>query len=360
MKVALICFSLTGQQTGERLYRGLEAAGMTAELDKKSKYLLDSIQVSTSAWAGEKFSDSDALIFIGATGIAVRSIAPYVASKKSDPAVLVVDECGKFVISLLSGHLGGANELALKTAEILEAIPVVTTATDLHHRFAVDVFAKEVSAALLAGKKVGFYSEFPTDGELPEGLARCDEYGNPVSSMDDRSEEETQKSSDFNGTGTDCTNIDCGVAVTVHTSCNPFISTTQVVPKCLTLGMGCRKDKDARGIAEAAQKVLDRSGFHKEAFEQIASIDPKKEEKGILSLSQDWQIPFVTYTEEELKQVPGEFTPSPFVKKITGVDNVCERSAVLASGNGRLRQRKTGENGVTTAVAAREWRIHFE
>ena len=82
--------------------------------------------------------------------------------------------------------------------------------------------------------------------------------------------------------------------------------------------MGCRKDKDARGIAEAAQKVLDRSGFHK------------------------------------------EFTPSPFVKKITGVDNVCERSAVLASGNGRLLQRKTGENGVTTAVAAREWRIHFE
>ena len=86
----------------------------------------------------------------------------------------------------------------------------------------------------------------------------------------------------------------------------------------------------------------------------------QKEEKGILSLSQDWQIPFVTYTEEELKQVPGEFTPSPFVKKITGVDNVCERSAVLASGNGRLLQKKKGENGVTTAVAAREWRIHFE
>ena len=122
-------------------------------------------------------------------------------------------------------------------------------------------------------------------------------------------------------------------------------------------------DKDKKLSAaeiKAAKKVLDRSGFHKEAFEQIASIDLKKEEQGILSLSQDWQIPFVTYTEEELKQVPGEFTPSPFVKKITGVDNVCERSAVLASGNGRLLQRKTGENGVTTAVAAREWRIHFE
>ena len=73
----------------------------------------------------------------------MRSIAPYVVSKKSDPAVLVVDECGKFVISLLSGHLGGANALALKTAEILGAEPVVTTATDLHDRFAVDVVCKE-------------------------------------------------------------------------------------------------------------------------------------------------------------------------------------------------------------------------
>lgn len=181
MKIALICFSLTGQETGEKLCRSLETIGMTVVLDKKSKYLPDSIKVSTSAWAGKKFADSDALIFIGATGIAVRSIAPYVASKKSDPAVLVIDECGHFVISLLSGHLGGANELALKVAEILHAVPVVTTATDLHHRFAVDVFAKknncsifnmkaakEVSAALLAGRRVGFYSEFPVEGELPE------------------------------------------------------------------------------------------------------------------------------------------------------------------------------------------------
>ena len=123
MKIALICFSLTGQETGEKLCRSLETIGMTVVLDKKSKYLPDSIKISTSVWAGKKFADSDALIFIGATGIAVRSIAPYVASKKSDPAVLVIDECGHFVISLLSGHLGGANELALKVAEILYAVP---------------------------------------------------------------------------------------------------------------------------------------------------------------------------------------------------------------------------------------------
>ena len=379
MKIALICFSLTGQETGERLCHGLKTAGMTAVLDKKSKYLPDSIKVSTSVWAEEKFSDSDALIFIGATGIAVRSIAPYVASKKTDPAVLVIDECGQFVISLLSGHLGGANELTLAAAEILHAVPVVTTATDLHHRFAVDVFAKknncsifnmkaakEVSAALLAGKEVGFYSEFPIEGELPDGLILCDEQGSPVGHVNhvrENKERVTDSSELQKNTGsmmTDGVEIECGVAVTVHVSCQPFASTTQIVPKCLTLGMGCRKGKEAAGIAEAAQKVLDRSELYRDAFEQIASIDLKKDEQGILSLSEKWQIPFYTYTENELKQVPGQFTSSPFVKKITGVDNVCERSAVFASGNGSLLQKKTGENGVTTAVAAREWRIHFE
>ncbi len=363
MKIAMICFSLTGQETGEKLCTKMESAGMTVTLDKKSKYLPDSIQTGISVWAGEKFGETDALIFIGAAGIAVRSIAPYVVSKKSDPAVLVVDECGKFVISLLSGHLGGANELTLKVAEMLGAMPVVTTATDLHQRFAVDVFAKrngcsifnmkaakEVSAALLAGKTVGFYSEFPVDGELPEGLLLCDENGIPL----------TEK---LRGTGestAEAFKIDCGVAVTVHVSCNPFAFTTQVVPGCLTLGIGCRRGKDTDGIVEAAEKVLRRSDFYQEAFEQIASIDLKKEEQGILALSEKWQIPFITYTEKELLQVPGEFTPSSFVKKITGVDNVCERSAVLAGRNGILLQKKSGENGVTTAVAAREWRIHFE
>ena len=137
---------MTGLETGERLQRLWKKRVRVSPLQKKSRYLPDPISVSTSQWAGEQFrTGKEGVIFVGACGIAVRSIAPYIAGKKTDPAVLVIDECGKFVIALLSGHLGGANELALRCAGYLKAVPVVTTATDLHSRFAVDVFAKRMA-----------------------------------------------------------------------------------------------------------------------------------------------------------------------------------------------------------------------
>ena len=362
MNIAIICFSMTGLETGEKLKKALTEEGEQVTLAKKSRYLPDSIAVSTSQWAGEQFrSGKDGVIFIGACGIAVRSIAPYIVGKKTDPAVLVIDECGNFVISLLSGHLGGANELALRCAGYLEATPVVTTATDLHSRFAVDVFAKkngcaifhmkaakEASAALLAGEKIGFYSEFPWEGDLPDGLVLCGKDGIPST------------------TGTGQRNAsagevpETGIAVTLHRSCLPFTNTVHVVPPAAVLGMGCRKGKDAASIQSAAIECLQEADLYKEALHSIASIDLKKEEPGLLSLAESWHLLFETFTEEELKAVKGEFTPSKFVKKITGVDNVCERSAVLASGQGTLIRKKTGRDGVTTALAAGNRRIHFE
>ena len=359
MQISIICFSLTGYTTAEQLQKGLLQCGFTTNLFKKSRYLEDSIAENTAVWTGHHFKTDDGLIFVGACGIAVRSIAPYVASKKSDPAVLVVDECGKFVISLLSGHLGGANALALKTAEILGAEPVVTTATDLHDRFAVDVFAKnnhcaifnmkaakEVSAAILAGESVGFYSEFPWEGDLPDGLMLCGKDGIPsVTGQMDESAGEVPET---------------GIAVTLHRGCLPFSNTVHVVPPVAVLGMGCRKGKDAASIQSAAIECLQEADLYKEALHSIASIDLKKEEPGLLSLAESWHLLFETFTEEELKTVKGEFTPSKFVKKITGVDNVCERSAVLASGQGTLIRKKTGRDGVTTALAAGNRRIRFE
>ena len=347
MQISIICFSLTGYTTAEQLQKGLLQCGFTTNLFKKSKYLEDSIAENTAVWTGHHFKTDDGLIFVGACGIAVRSIAPYVASKKSDPAVLVVDECGKFVISLLSGHLGGANALALKTAEILGAEPVVTTATDLHDRFAVDVFAKnnhcaifnmkaakEVSAAILAGESVGFYSEFPWTGKLPEGL--------------EESSEDTQDKPEI------------GIAVTIHPTCKPFTSTVQIIPRVVTLGMGCRRNKEADVIEKEASVCLADADIYSQAVEKLTSISIKKDEVGLQKLAEDWRIPFITFEEEELSHAEGEFTPSEFVKKITGVNNVCERSAVLGAEQGRLIKNKTGRNGVTTALALRNWEVHFE
>lgn len=346
MKLSIICFSLTGLHTAERLKTGFEKQGHEVLLAKKSKYLEDSVAESVGKWAGDRFPLDDGILFVGACGIAVRSIAPYVASKKSDPAVLVIDECGNFVISLLSGHLGGANELALLSAQILGAQPVVTTATDLHSRFAVDVFAKkngcdirnmkaakEVSAALLAGKKVGFYSEFPWKGKLPEGLVLC---------------------------GARSGQPEIGIAVTIHKSCKPFLSTVQVIPRILTLGMGCRKNKELEAIEKAADRCMEEADVFLQAVEQLASISLKKNEPGLLVYAEKNKIPFRTWDSEELMEVQGDFTPSSFVKKITGVENVCERSAVLGAADGTLIKRKSGGDGVTTALAIRTWEVRFE
>lgn len=396
MKISIICFTLTGQQTGEKLKKALEKQKHAVSLYAKSKYISDSIKESTKEWAGKQFESADGIIFIGATGIAVRSIAPYVASKKTDPAVLVTDECGKFVISLLSGHLGGANELALQAAEALHAVPIVTTATDLEGKFAVDVFAKknnchifrmkeakEVSAALLAGEKVGFYSEFPWEGELPDGLVNC--CGLRDENWISENEPGTNVQNDNQIKSASDLFPKVGIAVTIHKNCTPFLSTTHVVPQAVALGMGCRKNKEAQAVEKAAFTCLEENQIYPQAVACLASIDIKKEEPGLLVLAEKMGIPFETFSSEELLAVKGEFTASSFVSRTVGVDNVCERSALKAAQDRiclntgripernqtkpgtrrggehcRLIQRKQAADGVTAALVLADWRIHFE
>ena len=396
MKISIICFTLTGQQTGEKLKKALEEQEHAVSLYTKSKYIPESIKESTKEWAGKQFESADGIIFIGATGIAVRSIAPYVASKKTDPAVLVTDECGKFVISLLSGHLGGANELALQAAEALHAVPIVTTATDLEGKFAVDVFAKknnchifrmkeakEVSAALLAGEKVGFYSEFPWEGELPDGLVNC--CGLRDENWISENEPGTNVQNDNQIKSASDLFPKVGIAVTIHKNCTPFLSTTHVVPQAVALGMGCRKNKEAQAVEKAAFTCLEENQIYPQAGACLASIDIKKEEPGLLALAEKMGIPFETFSSEELLAVKGEFTASSFVSRTVGVDNVCERSALKAAQDRiclntgripernqtkpgtrrggehcRLIQRKQAADGVTAALVLADWRIHFE
>ncbi|MBQ8305553.1 MAG: cobalamin biosynthesis protein [Blautia sp.] len=353
MKISMICFSLTGHETGRRLMEELIKQGHTVTLCARSRYLPESIPESTGEWAAREFSASDAMIFIGSCGIAVRAIAPSVTSKKTDPAVLVVDECARHVISLLSGHLGGANALTMTVSKILGSDPVITTATDLHDRFAVDVFArsigasifnmkaaKDVSAALLAGENVGFYSEFPIEGTLPEGLILAGPDG--TAGTDAKEQDRKQ--------------MPLGIAVTIHRNCRPFASTVQIVPPLVCLGIGCKKGKPLPEIRAHVDGCLEAADIHPASLYAVASIDLKKEEQGLIGYAEEKQIPFLTYDAETLRQVEGDFTPSAFVSQVTGTDNVCERSACMCAGSGELLIRKTAQNGVTAAAALRKWK----
>ena len=178
MRLAIISFTVQGGRTAERLERGFKDLG-----HQSRAFSVQKLKIPLSKFVETAFRDEEGLVFVGAAGIAVRSIAPCLKGKDRDPAVIVVDELGNFAVSLLSGHLGGANELALAAASILGAQPVITTATDINHAFAVDLFAKknelaiddlkeakEISAAVLRGEPVGFFSDFPVEGRIPEPL----------------------------------------------------------------------------------------------------------------------------------------------------------------------------------------------
>ena len=342
MKISVISFTETGQQLAERIRESMD--GETAvtlytkcsRLEKKTVPAVDDsdadticVRNSLSAWAGEQMAARHALIFIGACGIAVRAIAPWIMDKLHDSPVLVADEMGKYVIPLLSGHVGGANELAVRLAGALGAIPVITTATDLHDSFAVDIFAKrndlricnregiaKVSAKVLAGEEITMSVQtghLAVDETIPSGIRLC-AYP-PAEKVDvliaDDTEETFRKES----------------------------AELLLQPKKYILGVGCKKDTDSAKIAA------------------LASIDVKKEERCLLEFSEKYRIPFRIYTAQELQAVPGEFHGSEFVKTQVGVDNVCERAALKAAGTGGwILLGKQAQDGMTVAVAEKTWK----
>ena len=350
-KIAIIGFSTNGLTVGRMLKAGLEVNGYEVRLDGKSKYISGSLTESHKEWTQSRFEDSDALIFVSACGIAVRSIAPYLKSKKEDPAVLVVDECGKAVIPILSGHFGGANELAEEAAQVLGAQPVITTATDLHSRFAVDTFAKknkctlypawaakEVSAALLAGEPVGFYSDFKTEGDFPEGLIRVVMNDSGTFIPEDRGR----------------TMPAIGIIVTVRSHVTPFRVTVRVIPEAVWLGVGCRRGKEAEAIKTFLDIYVTEHRIDLRSVKGISSIDRKKDEPGLIGAAEMRQLEFETFTAAELASAKGDFSPSLFVARNMGVDNVCERSAVVASHGGKLIAGKKAEYGMTCAAAVED------
>ena len=326
MRIAAIAFTDCGMALGKKLQEKVE--GLTLSRCEKG---------GLAQWTEQAFGENDALVFIGAAGIAVRAIAPHVRTKVHDPAVVVMDELGTFAIPILSGHLGGANELAAALAGYVDALPVITTATDVHGMFAVDSWARSqgltvanpqrikwISARLLAGETIRLKSLYPIAGDLPAHVEMAEEDYDVLVSHRSRGRAEALR----------------------------------LVPRIVTVGIGCRRGTDEAAIEEAVMASLSKNGCHAAAVEAVATIDLKADEPGLLAFCRKYDLPLYTYSADELASVPGTFTGSAFVKKTTGVDNVCERAAVCFSG-GRLLTKKEAGNGVTVALAIREPELRF-
>lgn len=313
-------------------------------------------------WCRTCFASAQGIIFVGACGIAVRTIAPFLKDKTTDPAVLVIDEKGQYVISLLSGHIGGANELAAAAAARIDAVPVITTASDVNGLLAVDVFAKKnrlaiasmtdakkIAAALLREEKTGVYCSGMVEGEIPPELTWID----PKRELEDDEAKVEHL-------------IWISQTAPAKEQCTRYLkrpdgTVLHLIPQNTVLGIGCRRGKSQEEIVQTVRAALEESGVSEKAVRIVSSIDLKKDEPGILNFCQERGLKYVTWTAQELLSVPGEFDRSAFVEKTTGVDNVCERAALLAAGpGGRLIRKKYAENGVTAALAVREWRVRFE
>ena len=392
--ICMISFTDRGKITAEKLKEGLLGAGHTV----KAETFAD-IRMSLRKYTEQHFYEKDAMIFVGAAGIAVRAIAPWVRSKETDPAVLCVDEAGRFVIPLLSGHLGGANDLAMLAAEILGAVPVITTATDLRQAFAVDVFAKKnqltilnlktakgISAAILRGERVGLFSELTILGDMPPELSPEEPQQYNIVIADGTGErgkallrkaEETWTWRLQYGTGeSEACNEETAGKTTRGEAAQEEAAQEEgsgedsllvLAARRAVLGLGCRRGASNRQVREAAETALREAKVSFLALSGIATIDRKKDEPALMALAARWRLPLLTSSAEELGNVSGTYSNSDFVRQTVGIGNVCERAAVLAlteQFSGELPEetegfddrslilRKKAEDGVTAAVAA--------
>ncbi len=283
---------------------------------------------SLSEWTKTMFIPGNALIFVGAVGIAVRALSNLVKDKLSDCPVIVIDDNAQFVIPILSGHVGGANKLAVMLADILGAVPVITTSTDVNDAFSVDSFAaenrlmiadrdkiKRVSVKAIEGKKITLSIKgFPPKDSVD------------VIASDDMDSEYS----------------------------------LVLKPREYTVGIGLKRGKEPEELEKFFLETIKSAGIDVDDVYAICTIDFKEDEPAILRLRDKYRIPVLSFDKEILGETNGDFTSSEFVKSVTGVDNVCERAAVAGAGAGaELVIKKTARDGMTIAAARREFTVRL-
>ena len=360
-RVLLITCSVRGYATMQKLAKKLEnISGAEIIAKVKCEALPEvSMKETVKACVDEYFEQVDAIVFVTASGIAVRSVAEHLTHKSKDPAIVCMDECSKHVISLVSGHAGGANALTQMLADVMWATPVITTATDVEGQFSIDDYAREHNLVVTDWAKAKAISaEVLATGAKPVWVDEAE-----VSQEEEKNACEIRK--EQKSTGIDgCENeinvqelqIGSHQVIITPQDGSVDVQTLQLIPRCIVAGVGCKKGTPVDKIEHAVQDAFAKAGLRMEALCAVVSIDLKKEEAGLLEFCETRNVPFETYAAEELQAVPGTYSASEFVSGVTGVDNVCERSAVKyasehGANDGELLLRKQAQDGVTVALA---------
>lgn len=358
MKIACLSFTDKGKSVGDKL-QSISTPKYTIHHYKNNQIEGGIKNLLNYAW-----QEYDGFVFISSTGIAIRMINPYIEHKTIDPAVVVVDDSGKFSISLLSGHLGGANELAQWIGERINAMPIITTASDNRNIEAIDLFAKRnnyyiedmeaiksITAMMVNGKVIGFYSEddktidYPNLVDLSLNGVILSERNNLRDLIQLRSFTDVQDDKAryeriegliiISSRNYDLGNIDIPIAY--------------LRPKNINIGIGCRKGVKAERIIEAIEDSLKKINLSINSIKTIGTVEVKKDEQGIIQAVNHFKCPMKIFSIEEIKEVEDKFEKSQFVKDTIGVYSVSEPSAYLLGGE--LILMKSKHNGITISIA---------
>lgn len=331
MKIACFSFTDNGSSLGEKL-----------SLISNDKYIIhhyknSQVEGGIKMLLNYAWYNYDGLVFISATGIAIRLINPFIEHKAKDPAIVVVDDFGRYAISLLSGHLGGANILASYVGHELNAMPIITTASDSRGLESIDLFAKSnnyymedmstitmITSMMVNGKRIGFYSE----------VGPVINYNNLtiLNSLE---------------------NLDMSIEGLIIVSSNIIndinIPYTLLRPKNINIGIGCRKGMESSRILEAIINSFKEVNLSTKSIKSIGTVEVKKDEAGIIEASKYYICPLVIFTIDQIKKVEEKFEKSQFVKDTIGVYSVSEPVAHLLGGE--LILKKSKHNGITISIS---------
>ena len=356
--ILIVAITKRGVETALRIKEALAKKTLQSKIYAPAKYGQTGViplEKKIGEYIREAYNEVDAIVSVMATGITIRAVAPLLESKLVDPAVIGVDASGRFVISLLSGHYGGANELTRLIADGVGATPVITTASDIMGKQSIDELARilhlkivnpaslvAVNSAIVNGKKLVIVML----GKVGISFAR-------VLGLDVKQAETAEAAEEI------VNRYDAGAVVTMRTlSQHKFIKpVTFLKPLTVAVGLGARKEVAEETIVDAVKKALTTANVTLERVNRLATVSIKKDSESMIKAAEKLGLKLEFFDVEMLRALEhGDLSPdSEIVKRNIGIGGVCERAAIVAAGKkSRLILKKTKLNGVTVAVAEGE------